>query len=701
MADPVVDAFTDVIFDEFIKIAIPPTIDYAKNQLMSFASSLNSSTDEPADSTLPSAALLGLGRCGTNVCTEVAKLLEHALAQNSQAHQPQKDSFTLKMARMLNLAKKQGHNPYLFQPVILLADLDQQSTVQQHTTSNELVVPGYQRCRLIDIRWLFKQGCGNVPQVGQYLTRLALKSPVREEDHNDRERRKDVAEPQNRKFAEWLSARAYFLDTVGLNENASRLMFFIFSTGGGTGSGMTPELGAAQRFLMYRRAMEGRNKKGDQISHQESSCSLGLGIMPTSIGEDQKEAQSINTGRLILSYLARLRRHDLLKLQRPTITELDVPPFNCLALVSNDIMSSSDNEGKTSFESAAQKANAYISQQIFNLLVAQALPTDYKKLYENAEGQASLATVMNLGGIGESEMIRLDPGDLKNSLYGASVVGYAETKEIGTQPISELVIKAVSPPTWNKATESVDGLSILPIPRDEYEAYLRRDSNIPDIELIQKLAELPLFAKAITVVTIVSIPKADLLKQATVQELRSTVVKLFPKAKIRRYAVLPESSENLTLSFFICGSGFFTEEVLDHIRRYLLNAFCLPEYVEKFEDMMDAYISGSEPISRDQIEQNFRETEDVTRILATATGSGALLDRTLELETRAHELLGPDSPAFQSVFLTRRDALDALDCMKAGWDYEGLRQPKKSSLNRSVAQGVKLALGVKAEAANR
>jgi hypothetical protein len=374
----------------------------------------------------------------------------------------------------------------------------------------------------------------------------------------------------------------------------------------------------------------------------------------------------------------------MLKLQKPTITELDVPPFNCLALVSNDIMSSNDVEGKTSFESAAQQANAYISQQIFNLLVAQALPTDYKKLYTNADGQASLATVMNLGGIGESEMIRLDPGDLKNSLYGASVVGYAETKEIETQPISELVIKAVSPTTWNKATESVDGLSILPIPRGEYEEYLRRDSNISDLELIQKLAKLPLFAKAISVVTIVSVPRAALLKQATVKELRSTVVKLFPKAKIRRYAVLPESSENLTITFFICGSGFFTEEVLDHIRRYLLNAFCLPERADDFEDMMDAYVNGSKPISRDQVEQSFRETEDITQILATLTGSGALVDRTLELETRAHELLGQDSQAFQSVFLTRRDALDALDCMKAAWDYRGLRQTKKSSLNRPL-----------------
>src|SRR5206468_3663615 len=125
-------------------------------------------TADKDDYALPTAALLGLGRCGTNVCTEVARLLEQALAHNRSGRLPQEDSYTFKIAKMLNLAKEKGRNPYLFQPVILLGDLDQQSAVQQHTGQNELVVPGYQRCRLIDLRWLFKQGCGNVPQVGQY-----------------------------------------------------------------------------------------------------------------------------------------------------------------------------------------------------------------------------------------------------------------------------------------------------------------------------------------------------------------------------------------------------------------------------------------------------------------------------------------------------------------------------------------------------
>ncbi len=676
---------SSVVLKEIIKIAIPPTLAQAKKLLRVFADNLNQNDNITAeDHTLPTAALLGLGRCGTNVCTEVARLLEQALAHNQTGRSPQEDSMLNRAARMLNFAKEQGRNPYLFQPVILLADLDQQSTVQQHTLQSDLIVPGYQRCRLIDLRWLFKQGCGNVPQVGQYLTRLALKTPLGPDGSETLLiGGGDGKQETNDKFTDWESARAYFLDTVGLNENPSRLMFFIFSTGGGTGSGMSPELGTAQRFLAYKRALaDDAVANSKKPSHMESSCSVGLGIMPTSVGEDQKDSQSMNTGRSVLNYLARLQRHSVLSAETPVISEIDLPPFNCLTLVSNDIMASNDAEAKTSFESAAQQANAYISQQIFNLLVAQSLPTDYRTTQKvaDADSRDRINAMMSLGGIEKSEMIRLDPADLKNSLYGVSVVGYAEMKDMANQSISELVIKAVSPPMWNSQTESVDGLSILPMLRGAYEEYLRRGAGTSDQDLIAKLSQLLLFRKAISVVTIVSVPKADMLKQATVRELRSTVVKLFPKAKIRRYAVLPEASKNITISFFICGSGYFTAEVQDHLNRYMLNCFCLPEFVDTFQERVSAYVKGSEDASRDDIAKQLRDSEDVTQILAALEGSGALLDRKIELETRAAELLGAEQLPFQSVFLTKNDVLDALDYMKSGWKYNGPIQPATSSL---------------------
>lgn len=65
----------DLVLKEIVKIAVPPTIDAAKQGLAGFIKVIHG-TEDPEDQALPSAALLGLGRCGTNICTELALQLE-------------------------------------------------------------------------------------------------------------------------------------------------------------------------------------------------------------------------------------------------------------------------------------------------------------------------------------------------------------------------------------------------------------------------------------------------------------------------------------------------------------------------------------------------------------------------------------------------------------------------------------------------
>ena len=79
--------------------------------------------------------------------------------------------------------------------------------------------------------------------------------------------------------------------------------FFLFSTGGGTGSGMSIEVGTAQGFLTHKRQKElTKAPSGNpgasllaKTGPPEARSSIGLGIM---LGRTQEiDAQALNTGR--------------------------------------------------------------------------------------------------------------------------------------------------------------------------------------------------------------------------------------------------------------------------------------------------------------------------------------------------------------------------------------------------------------------
>jgi two-component SAPR family response regulator len=97
-----------------------------------------------------------------------------------------------------------------------------------------------------------------------------------------------------------------------------------------------------------------------------------------------------------------------------------IRPWNAMMLISNDIMRYAEESDDGTIENIdvnamERHANQYISQQIFNILTAQAVTTDYDQNY------------FRRAGIDIGETIRLDANDLFMSLAGPVAIAYAES----------------------------------------------------------------------------------------------------------------------------------------------------------------------------------------------------------------------------------------------------------------------------------
>src|SRR5690606_7416131 len=120
-------------------------------------------------------------------------------------------------------------------------------------------------------------------------------------------------------------------------------------------------------------------------------------------------------------------------------------------------------------------ANQYISQQIFNILTAQAVTSDYDQNY------------FRRAGIDIGETIRLDANDWFMSLAGPVAVAYAESVVPEQHPqlsekfrvldkeqsphrldIDDLFFRSIDLPHFNKVTQAIEGISLLPIESKRY-----------------------------------------------------------------------------------------------------------------------------------------------------------------------------------------------------------------------------------------
>ena len=266
----------------------------------------------------------------------------------------------------------------------------------------------------MDLSEVHAGGAGNAPILGQYLAKIILN--------------KDATTFRNE---HWKNMHSYLVDSCGIKANQSRLYFYIFSAGGGTGSGMASEFGLAQQFSYLSKTFDYRSDQSQMADKRHSFVfepifTSGICILPNIAGKNVEisEALHINAGRLLTKYISEEWNFSYNEEREDDEVPADVMerirPWNSMMLISNDIMRYAEEEDggdadNIDVNTMEKYANQYISQQIFNILTAQAVTTDYDEDY------------FRRAGIDIAETIRLDANDLFMSLAGPVAVAYAES----------------------------------------------------------------------------------------------------------------------------------------------------------------------------------------------------------------------------------------------------------------------------------
>lgn len=158
--------------------------------------------------------IIGLGQCGENILLTVSALLTASRNDHSAMKDPaqESESFFRKALKYVKGQKSNVASPkYWFEPGLIVADLFSKKP-QKHVLE-------------ADLKWLNLQGCGNIQIKAQYLARIALNSKETGDEN-------------------WGASRAYLLAPLG-KLSSTKISISLFSAGGGSGSGFTPELSYA------------------------------------------------------------------------------------------------------------------------------------------------------------------------------------------------------------------------------------------------------------------------------------------------------------------------------------------------------------------------------------------------------------------------------------------------------------------------
>ncbi|MFJ2462418.1 hypothetical protein ACIOVC_28455, partial [Pseudomonas neuropathica] len=266
-------------------------------------------------------------------------------------------------------------------------------------------------------------------------------------------------------------------------------------------------------------------------------------------------------------------------------------------------------------------ANQYISQQIFNILTAQAVTTDYDQNY------------FRRAGIDIGETIRLDANDLFMSLAGPVAIAYAESVVPETPPpssdkfkvfdkepqrlnIDDLFFRSIDLPHFNKVTQAIEGISLLPIESKRYRASLEQYKNSGYDAAA--LHDLHFFKNCSSVVSIVSLPKDYKLSYMDLNRLKTHLNSLFPNTTLKRYALVIGASANLSLTTLIAKSPCLSDDFLTLIVAFIKRCFAKNPY--RFDETLDNSILDfiiNEEFDEDRIDDLLNEFENPAKILDT------------------------------------------------------------------------------------
>jgi hypothetical protein len=640
----------------------------------------------------PSVCLIGLGRCGSNIALDVASLVHNArnyyLSEFQEEQSKKKEKAGAQplkwIQRSLKIQNKRSVKPlFLIEPLVMLGDLDKDIAGRIRFSSKGFennFLNEYNKLKIMDLSEVHAGGSGNAPILGQYLAKMILNKDTEHFNNQD-----------------WKFIHSYLIDSCGIKANQSRLYFYIFSAGGGTGSGMGSEFGLAQQYSYMSKTFNINTEKETQNQSFvfEPIFTSGICILPN-INDPRvsmSEALHINSGRLLCKYLSEEWNFSYNVDDDDSTLEnvmQRIRPWNAMMLISNDIMryaEQSDINGTTKYidvNSMETHANQYISQQIFNILTAQAVTTDYDENY------------FRRAGIDIGETIRLDANDLFMSLAGPVAIAYAESvvldspkddKDkaklfVGEQEsldIDDLFFRSIDLPHFNEQTHAIEGVSLLPVKSTSYREALTKYKNSNYNS--EHLKDLHFFKNCSSIVSIISLPKDYKLSYMDLNRLKMHLNSLFPNTTLKRYALVIGASANLSLTTLIAKSPCLSDDFLTLIVAYIKRCFAKDEY--RFDDTLDKAIVRfiqEDEFDESELEEMLVQHENPAKILDTNWYAIKPM-----YEKKYRELIR-DSKKFTSINDIRLD----IGCVKGAIHYlreiyrHKISQTKIISLNSNV-----------------
>ncbi|WP_095154948.1 hypothetical protein [Pseudomonas sp. Irchel 3E13] len=583
------------------------------------------------DQQFPSVCLIGLGRCGSNIALDVAELVYNARTFylnefNNDERTGTDPSYNPArwIRNNLRLVQAKSAKPvFLVEPLVMLGDLDKDIAGRirfSRKGEKSGFLRDYSKMKIMDLSEVHAGGAGNAPILGQYLAKIILNK-----------------ETHRFSSADWKLIHSYLIDSCGIKANQSRLYFYIFSAGGGTGSGMASEFGLAQQFSYMNKTFDTKpaDEQDGESGHSfvfEPIFTSGICVLPniSDHRSEMSEALHINAGRLLCKYLSEEWDFSY-NFDNEDSSEASVMgrirPWNAMMLISNDIMryaeeSDDGNIQNIDVNAMEKHANQYISQQIFNILTAQAVTTDYDQNY------------FRRAGIDIGETIRLDANDLFMSLAGPVAIAYAESvvpetqgqssekgfkvfeKEQPRLDIDDLFFRSIDLPHFNKDTQAIEGISLLPIESKRYRAALEQYRNSGCDAAA--LHDLHFFKNCSSVVSIVSLPKDYKLSYMDLNRLKTHLNSLFPNTTLKRYALVIGASANLSLTTLIAKSPCLSDDFLTLIVAFIKRCFARAPY--RFDETLDNAILDfitQEEFEEERIDELLNEFENPAKILDT------------------------------------------------------------------------------------
>ncbi|UTH72256.1 hypothetical protein [Chromobacterium sp. IIBBL 290-4] len=580
--------------------------------------------DGPSEKPFPSVCLIGLGRCGSNIALDVATLVYNARKfylnefNGDDKTTPEQEQRPKRWIRRNLLSQHKSAKPaFLIEPMVMLGDLDKDIKGRIRFSRRGEQGQGdflnnYNKMKIMDLAEVHAGGAGNAPILGQYLAKIILNKDT-----------VSFSDP------EWALIHSYLVDSCGIKANQSRLYFYIFSAGGGTGSGMASEFGLAQQYAYMSKTFETRGdgkpgQEGDGYGFVfEPIFTSGICILPNISGQhaEGSEALHINAGRLLCKYLSEewdfSYNFDNEEAGAESVMRR-IRPWNAMMLISNDIMryaeeSEGGNIEHLDVNAMERHANQYISQQIFNILTAQAVTSDYDENY------------FLRAGIDMGETIRLDANDLFMSLAGPVAVAYAESvvsDPLGSDgfvnklDIDDLFYRSIDLPHFNQQTQAIEGISLLPIESASYRAALEeyKQSGYS----ADKLNQMFFFQNCSSVVAILSLPKGYKLSYLDLNRLKRHLNDLFPSTTLKRYALVIGASTNLSLTTLVAKSPCLSDDFLTLIVSFIKRCFAHGNH--RYDDSLDNAILDlitAENFDETVLERLLNEYENPAKILDT------------------------------------------------------------------------------------